>query len=53
MGETHRDRSFVGREEPAGLADAPFAGAGVVVHINNLWRQCRSRYDCHSEKYHL
>jgi hypothetical protein len=32
-----RNRSFVGRGEPAGLADAPFAGAAVIVLINNLW----------------
>jgi hypothetical protein len=43
------DRSFVGRGEPAGLTDAPFAGAAVVVRLNSLWLLCRSRHDCHSE----
>jgi hypothetical protein len=38
MGETRRNRPFVGRAEPTGsLGQRSFAGATVIVPIENLW----------------
>jgi hypothetical protein len=36
MGETRRNRQFVGQGEPTGLADSSFGGVTVIVPINNL-----------------